>query len=314
MVIDYAVPLIDKDGGSSGGTVTREDLSKMPGRSAASIASTVAGVSGAGTDGLSVRGSRSSGTFYYIDGIKVRGSTNLPKAALEEVSVITGGVPANYGDATGGIISITTRGASAFYYGGVDILSSGFKNGQSASGLDKFGYNLVEGYLSGPILFKKNADGTKDKPLLGFFLSGNYNSQVDPRPTFDGVPFLKQGARESLISNPLRVNYGPDGTPSGTLSNADYLRTEDIETLATRQNVGVQQASLTAKFDVATTPTVNLSFGGSGSFLSRNNFSYDNMLMNSDNNSLQQNLDWRAYRKYRNFKTYSSRINRIKRN
>ena len=298
VVIDYAVPLIDKDGGSSGGTVTREDLSKMPGRSAASIASTVAGVSGAGTDGLSVRGSRSSGTFYYIDGIKVRGSTNLPKAALEEVSVITGGVPANYGDATGGIISITTRGASAFYYGGVDILSSGFKNGQSASGLDKFGYNLVEGYLSGPILFKKNADGTKDKPLLGFFLSGNYNSQVDPRPTFDGVPFLKQGAREGLLSNPLRVNYGPEGTPTGTLNNADYLRTDDIETLATRQNVGSQQASLTAKFDVATTPTVNLSFGGSGSFLSRNNFSYDNMLMNSDNNSLQQNLDWRAYGKF----------------
>ena len=298
VVIEYAVPLIDKDGGASGGTVTREDLAKMPGRSAASIATTVAGVSSAGTGGLSVRGSRSSGTFYYIDGIKVRGSTNLPKAALEEVSVITGGVPANYGDATGGIISITTRGASSFFYGGIDILSSGIKNGRSASGLDKFGYNLVEGYLSGPILFKKNADGSNDKPLLGFFLSGNYNSQVDPRPTFDGVPFLKDEARESLLSNPLRVNYGADGIPSGTLSNADYLRADDIETLATRQNVGQQQASLSVKFDVTTTPTVNLSFGGSGSFLSRNNFSYDNMLMNSDNNSFQQNLDWRAYGKF----------------
>lgn len=43
-VITYAVPLIDKDGGASGGTVTREDISKMPTRDATGIASTVGGV------------------------------------------------------------------------------------------------------------------------------------------------------------------------------------------------------------------------------------------------------------------------------
>ena len=42
-VVSYKVPLIDKDGGASGGTVTREDLARMPGRSAASIANTVGG-------------------------------------------------------------------------------------------------------------------------------------------------------------------------------------------------------------------------------------------------------------------------------
>ena len=44
----------------------------------------------------------------------------LPKSAIEEVSVMTGGVPANFGDATGGIISITTRGASRTYFGGIE--------------------------------------------------------------------------------------------------------------------------------------------------------------------------------------------------
>ena len=39
-IVSYKVPLIDKDGGASGGTVTREDLARMPGRSAASVAST----------------------------------------------------------------------------------------------------------------------------------------------------------------------------------------------------------------------------------------------------------------------------------
>ena len=41
-------------------------------------------------------------------------SNNLPKSAIEEVQVITGGLPASYGDATGGIVSITTRGPSVY--------------------------------------------------------------------------------------------------------------------------------------------------------------------------------------------------------
>ena len=62
-VVEYTVPLIDKDGGASGGTVTREDIDKMPGRSAASIATTVAGASTAGTGGgISIRGARPSST------------------------------------------------------------------------------------------------------------------------------------------------------------------------------------------------------------------------------------------------------------
>lgn len=124
-VIAYRVPLIDKDGGASGATVTREDIARLPVRSAAGVASTVGGVNSQEGGGISVRGSREDGTFYYIDGIKVRGSSNLPKSAIEEVTVITGGLPANYGDATGGIISVTTRGPSSVYFGSIEAVSSG---------------------------------------------------------------------------------------------------------------------------------------------------------------------------------------------
>ncbi len=129
----YTVPLIDKDGGASGGTVTRDDIAKMPDRSAASIATTVAGASTAGTGGgISIRGSRSENTYYYIDGVKVpAGAGNgLPKSAIEEVQVITGGVPANYGDVTGGLVNITTRGPSRSFFGGVEYLTSGYKIGR----------------------------------------------------------------------------------------------------------------------------------------------------------------------------------------
>ena len=82
--------------------VSREDIDKLR-TFATSIATTVAGASTAGTGGgISIRGARSSSTWVYIDGIKVRGSSALPKSAIEEVQVVTGGIPANIGDATGG--------------------------------------------------------------------------------------------------------------------------------------------------------------------------------------------------------------------
>ncbi len=122
-VVRYKVPLIDKDGGASGSTVSREQIAKMPARSVNGVATTVAGASDAGTGGgVSIRGARTENTYYYIDGVKVPAGAGigLPKAAIEEVQVITGGVPANYGDVTGGLVNITTRGPSRSFFGGIE--------------------------------------------------------------------------------------------------------------------------------------------------------------------------------------------------
>ncbi|MGB0915039.1 MAG: VWA domain-containing protein, partial [Crocinitomicaceae bacterium] len=113
-VMSYKQPLIDKSGGSAV-RITREDMSKMPARNVTTIASTVGGVNTT-EDGSSVyiRGSRSDATVYYVDGIRMRNSAAIPKAYIEEVKVYTGGIPANYGDATGGIISIETHGIDGY--------------------------------------------------------------------------------------------------------------------------------------------------------------------------------------------------------
>ncbi|HAR19670.1 MAG TPA: TonB-dependent receptor, partial [Cytophagales bacterium] len=232
---EYRVPLIDKDGGASGGTVTREELEKMPSRDALGLAQTVAGVSSAGTGGgISIRGARTGSTWIYIDGMKVRGSTSLPKSAIEEVSVITGGIPANIGDATGGVINISLRSASSEFNGGLEAITSGFKIGEQAKGLDTYGYNLLEGSLSGPILFRTKADGSKGRPILGFFLSGNYTDVVDGGPTFGGVYRMKEDARQAILANPLRQNVQADGTVNGALYNADFLTATDFVKINTR--------------------------------------------------------------------------------
>lgn len=294
-VVFYKVPLIDKDGGASGGTVTREDLAKMPGRSAASIATTVGGVQSDGNGNItSVRGSRGDATYYYIDGIKVRGSTSLPKSAIEEVSVMTGGVPANYGDATGGIISITTRGASRFYFGGVEAVSSGFKLGENTYGLDNFGYNLVEGVVSGPLLMKKDSTGQKTDPILGFFVSGNFSNIVDGRPLGIDQYRLKPSMRDSLIANPLR----PTGFGFGAYYNTDFLNPNDFEKVNFRQNAASTNASLAGKIDVNAGPNMNITFGGSGAYSSRTAPSWSSSVFNYDNYGQFNDFDWRVYGKF----------------
>ena len=64
-----------------------------------------------------------SSESFFIDGLKVRGALNLPKSAFESISVMNGGIPANYGDVSGGIISKskpstprTNFNETAFFY------------------------------------------------------------------------------------------------------------------------------------------------------------------------------------------------------
>tara|TARA_B110000305_G_scaffold53902_1_gene59390 strand:+ start:54283 stop:58044 length:3762 start_codon:yes stop_codon:yes gene_type:complete len=302
IVTVYVQPLIDPNG-SSGSTVTREDIARLPVRSAAAVAGTVGGVqTNEGSGAISVRGSRSDATYYYIDGIKVRGSANLPKSALQEVSVITGGVPANYGDVTGGIISITTRGPSKTYFGSIEAVSSGiYINGEDPDGydgkvygLDQFGYNLFEGMLSGPLLMRRDSVGNKTNPILGFLISANYSDRLDSRPLSGGTYRIKQDVRDDLLTNPLR----PTSTGFGTFHNALFLNESDFEKTAWRMNARSTSISAQGKIDVNTGPSVNLQFGGSLNYSNGNNYSYTGSLLNFGNFGVSEALDYRVFGRF----------------
>ena len=59
---------------------------------------------------LFFRGARSDNFVYIVDGVKsIDGQANIPSLAIGSISVYTGGVPANYGDFTGGCIVIETK-------------------------------------------------------------------------------------------------------------------------------------------------------------------------------------------------------------
>lgn len=300
VVTHYRVPLITKDGGPSGGTISRDDINRLPVRSADGIARTVGGVNAdEGSGGLSIRGSRSDASYYYIDGVKVRGSANLPKSALEEVSVITGGLPASYGDVTGGIVSITTRGPSSTFFGSVEGVTSGmYLKGKDplgydgkSFGLDRYAYNLVEGMLSGPLLMKKDSAGNKVKPLLGFLVSGMYLNEVDGRPLNGGSYRVKKDVREEIVANPLVAR----GDGQGTYYATQFLRADDFENVKYRMNTRQQTVSGQAKIDVNTGANTNVTFGGSLNYSDGNGYNRAGALFNWNNFGFSKSLDWRVY-------------------
>jgi TonB-dependent Receptor Plug Domain/Carboxypeptidase regulatory-like domain len=108
-ITTYTVPLIEPTG--SGQIITTDEIENMPYTSPLDMAATSAGiVQSDNGESLNIRGSRSGGTQYIIDGMKVEAPFNIPKNAIKEIKVLSGGIPAMFGDATGGIIIITTKG------------------------------------------------------------------------------------------------------------------------------------------------------------------------------------------------------------
>jgi hypothetical protein len=66
---------------------------------------------------LVMRGSRPGQSQLYVDGEKMYGSANVPGLAVGQVTVLSGGIPAEYGDLSGGAVIITTKN---YVSGGLD--------------------------------------------------------------------------------------------------------------------------------------------------------------------------------------------------
>ncbi|MBN2172709.1 MAG: carboxypeptidase-like regulatory domain-containing protein [Bacteroidales bacterium] len=284
VVTDYKIPLIDKDKTVTGGSVTAEEIKKMPNRDANSIATTIGGVFSADGERGNVRGARSDQTVMYIDGIKVLGSTSLPQSAIEQVSVYLGGLPAQYGDARGGIINVTTKGPSRTFGAGIELETSKY--------LDAFGQSRLGFNIQGPLIKGKKEGATS---LLGYFISGDLTYLEDSRPTAYGVYVAKDDVLSSLQQNPLR----PSGLASGgTYSNGEFIRMSDLENQKATPNTSRYGVNLSGKIDVRTTQYTNLTFGGQFVYDNGKNFSFTNSMFNYDKNLLTENNTWRVFGRF----------------
>lgn len=281
-VITYQVPLIDPDT-KVGQTVTREEYQNLASKDVNSVAATTGGVfqsdDGAG---LSVRGGRGGSTTYFVDGIKVIGGMNLPQQSIGSMEVITGGVPASYGDLTSGVISVSTRGPQSKFFGGVELISSQLT--------DAYGYNSLGFSVGGPIYNKKDTTGNK-RTVLGFFVSGQGTYQKEPDPSFLPVYVLKDEKLQEIKAAPLVKS--PSGT--GYVRSSEYVTMEDMEKRKTRVNSSNRALSFNGKIDFAPTMNTNITIGGFFEYSGGNAYSWAGQVFNAANAGYSSNTTIRPY-------------------
>jgi hypothetical protein len=205
IIKDYTVPLISKGEPGTTTTLTSKEIEKLPTRQTSDAASLAGGTYQSKSGGnINIAGARSNGTLYIVDGVQVQGSagTNFPPNSIDQISVITSGIPARYGDATGGVISITTKGPSSKTRGEV-----GFEHS-----VEGYNHNLAFFNVTGPLI-KKSIDSVRKKSVLGYALSGQYLYDSDNDPTYNVNYTLKGDKLQQIRDQPLVATTSSSGAP-----------------------------------------------------------------------------------------------------
>lgn len=282
VVTAYKVPLIEQDNTTQGGIKTAEQIRNLPTKNINAIAATTAGLSSIDGGDINIRGSRDNATNYYVDGMRVTSASLIPQSEIEQLQVITGGIESRYGDVTGGLISLTTKGPSSEFSGSFELESSELT--------DPYGYNLFNAYISGPIFKNK----TTNESILGFRLSGQYRKRDDREPQAFGGYRATEEAINRISANPLTsINGSP-------LLLGERLEAGDVELLKSRPNMGDERFDITGKLDFRLSNAIDFTIGG-------NYFTHDNRfspnrawnLLNWQNNPYQERDGYIANARFR---------------
>ncbi len=240
----YKVPLIEQDNTTQGGIKTAEQIRNLPVKNINAIAATTAGLSSIDGGDVNIRGSRSNATNYYLDGVRVNNASLIPQTEIEQLQVITGGIEARYGDVTGGLIALTSKGPSSKL--------SVYAEVESSELTDPYGYNLITANVSGPILKNKITNNS----IIGFRASVQYRDIDEPSPRAFGAYAANEDVLRSIGENPLT---NQNGSP---ISLLERLESSDVQLLKARPNVRDQRIDLTGKLDFKVTDDIDFTVGG----------------------------------------------------
>lgn len=284
VTVTFKKDLIDK-GGIKGGVKTNQEILALGTRNINNIAGTTLGVESRGGGTPNFRGSRSDGTAYYIDGVRVQsGSFNVPANAIDQVQVITGGTPAQYGDFVGGAISITTKAPTKQFVRGIEITTASPFTGY----LDNSQYNQIQGLISGPVKTINKGRGKEERVLIGFLFSGSltYSKSISVVDLYK----VKDAKLREIEAKPLVP--GAQGT---LFPAAEYLTKNDLEKVSTRPNSYGMNADVNGVFNFQPTTNINVRWGYYGNYnqgIGANTF---HQLLNYDKNGFSKGYTVRSY-------------------
>ncbi len=149
--------IVDLESGKSSTKVTSEDIKDMNVKDVQSIVANQAGVS-QNPDGLQIRGGRVYETQYLVDGINAQDplagtgfGVDIAANAISDIEVITGGVGAEYGEGTSGVVLTRIKeGTDRFRIGGSYYRDNLFFNDKSQWNTDMLSLSL-----GGPLVKNK---------------------------------------------------------------------------------------------------------------------------------------------------------------
>lgn len=134
-------------------------------------------------DQIHIRGGRSYETAFIIDGISVQDplagtgfGVQLPPGAIQEAEVITGGYNAEFGQATSGVVNLTTKDGSDTYSGALVHKQDHY--GLNNDSRSNFKTDIYDFSLSGPepvTSYVLPAVGLRVPGSISFFANGNVN-------------------------------------------------------------------------------------------------------------------------------------------
>ena len=287
----YKVPLIDKDNPSYT-KLTSKDIEKLPTRDVNSVLSTTAGVYSSDDGGaLNVRGNRGGDNIVFVNGVRQFGNSYPPVETIAEISIITGGVPAQYGDALGGIISVTTKGAAEKYKFNAQYETSRL--------FDKWQYDLAGINFSGPILRKTDIDPETAKEtkrtLIGMYAALQFNHVRDASPSAYGYLVPKGDVLADLEKAPLVQ------LPNSTYTNkADFFGSDQFKKQSWIPNSASNSVTLNTTIDYQPRENMLLSVGGTYDYGRSTNFFNNNFnLFNSGLNGDATRHDANAFIRFR---------------
>ena len=182
------------------------------------------------------RGSRSGDSRYYVDGVPVKdvyGGGNLlngnSQAALQEISVQTGGFSAEYGGANGGIVNITTKTGGSAWSSRVGVITSlGSEAGTDPDKLYTDGYNNVNFDFGGPISDNVKVYLSVESREKGGDVSYSYFPQMDATVLQDADGNFIAPPSDYYSDGTDGLVYGSDASGNKIAHIEEVVRQKDI--------------------------------------------------------------------------------------
>jgi len=206
-------PVVNLESGKSDLRVSGEEIRQTTAVDVTTMASLMPGVAQT-LDGLQIRGGRVYETQYVIEGVNAQDplagtgfGVEVSQVAIEEMEVITGGMDAEYGDGTSGVVAVRLReGGDKWRFSGR------YQKDQLGGLLRREGWNtdIFNLAIGGPLLREKETNRAR----LTFFASADIRL-TDEYFGVQADQLYSSLLEESTSRDPLfRLVRGPLGTPT----------------------------------------------------------------------------------------------------